>query len=295
MPATASDPELPSELVYDILDLLISDLVYSCRPPHPSPVEVARVEENHRKRTLAACSLISFHWAQKFRPLLFCHLVLQSSEDVDTLNSFLRWKGSDRVPPISRYVERLSVAVCVQGTGTPWIHRVYPLLKKLGPGAELQSWHFNRYRPDNSTDIVTWAHRDIPRTLPGCYHAFTEVTLSDVHFPQYSTLMTLLASLPRLRHLRLERITWDAASDLSAGISLSVAGFTLHVNHCTDVALMAVQGLSRGHPNRRSQPSSLSLGSAEWRAVVNTIKFWTQNCWKGTRALYVEVQPLKKG
>ena len=165
------------------------------------------------KRTIGSCALVSRYWAKVCRPRLFNNILLQTFEDLWGCIAVIDGSRSTELPAVSMYVH--SIRCQPKPGGRPWIHLVQTQLRRRLPrfttiDLDLDDAYFY---PGLTTRTI---QQGLPRAIPRMYACLKVLILRDIHFENGPECVQLLAELPFLVGLTLERVTWKETPDLSS-------------------------------------------------------------------------------
>ncbi|KAI0083796.1 hypothetical protein BDY19DRAFT_998271 [Irpex rosettiformis] len=262
---TSSATKLPAE----ILDNIVFLAADTSRLWHFDTDLAARQEE---MRNLSACALTCVRWAQVIRVPMYATLVLRSAEDFRTLRCILHTPSGPRIPPISDYLT--SLVVFYKLADYPWFHGVQWLQTdgahrlqslKLHIGGPVPVAFTNQLRLTISHPLFYCAPRVVP--FPRFKNLHITISLQDIHFANYTTLLNLLSDLYPLRSSSIycQGLTWDKGPPtLHSEMTVSVCGgSTLRdstATSCTDDIM--VNAAIHCHTRRAV------VGSREWQRFL---------------------------
>ena len=146
------------------------------------------------KKDISQAALVARRWARRLRPVLFFSLGLESSVDIEFLRSMLR---SETSAWLKSHIHELRLST--EGSFTPSSPNWCPLLGMVSSSLRyLELGHQARSR-------LTFL-RCRPTLARLC--TLQTVTLSNCHFPSFSSLLRVLGSIRNLRHVDLLLVTW---------------------------------------------------------------------------------------
>ena len=259
---------MPSEL----LEIVLSFVADTHRLWYFDSDFEARQEE---MRYLSACSLTCLHWAQVIRIPMYNLLVLRSAEDLYTLRSILRATSCPRIPHIRNHLA--SLLVVYKLVDFPWFHSVQWLQAdgahglrslKLRISGPVPAAFTSKSRRAVCHPLFYCAPRTVP--LPYFKNLSIIISLRNIHFATYTTLLNLISDLYPLRftNISCESVTWDQGPliPLPHPIIMTIGtreSFTLlesTATSCTDDIL--VNSAIHCHTRRRSSRGRQQLLNA---------------------------------
>lgn len=192
---------------------------------------------------LAKCALVSVHWAEVSRKLLYAGEgswgTIRSLSQLKGLSCSAR-KGSKRLTPVHKLLQQLEVE---QTWGTrSWIHNIYLA-------------HFDRDRnelrltgpeayglPPLPVSALRSPHWSVPRTLPSCFLNFSSLDLFRVHFPALSDFAKLVKHFVRTEIFYFRRVTWDVTDVVIPSRALSHGKLReINAQFCKDTDVLHAQ------------------------------------------------------
>ena len=186
---------LPEELLWEVVGFAMAFAGHGTSCP-----------DKQIRRLLSSCSQTCRAWMVLFRPLLFKHLTLRSSDDVVELGKLL----SSAAPVIQQYIRHLELRE--DASLHPWIHIVPRILFKRLPVLTSLTMHPIDISSDKDSRVSSYRHHpSFCRTLPvfrAGLQTVANLTLSSYRFRDFADLAEVISAFSVLEEVHCVGVSW---------------------------------------------------------------------------------------
>ncbi|KAI0339040.1 hypothetical protein BDW22DRAFT_1361946 [Trametopsis cervina] len=198
---------------------------------------------------LCRCALVALPWAKHARAILWGDVLkdhrVKKSRDAQMLRE-TTLKGCPRLTPVIDLLPQLRV-VPIFGDGRSWLHMVGTITKIRSKLTVLE------LDGENAPDGFDWTlsrtpHRGTPFGTAGfpALANLARLELSNIHFAQFSDLVTVFRHFASPENVEINRVTWDKTDvplhwPPRAVRSKRITGIKcIDIGNCTDNTLVAM-------------------------------------------------------